>query len=481
MIKQSKVVLIAAISLVFLGFSHVSADTSASFETEFSEFNNAGSVQKSASYEIFDTFPTLADQVTKSSSFAVYEGGPGQYASSLPTCTSFAASPSSITAGGSSTLSWTTQDAISGSMDNGVGAIAIPGGSTVVSPVVTTTYVITLVRGEFSNSCTTTLTVGAPPLPLCTSFLATPTVVTTGASSILSWSVTGADSAVIDNGIGAIALPSSTVSVSPTTTTTYKLTATNTSGTDECSTLVTVVAGGGGGGGSGGSGGGGGGSGVGGCIGAGCTPDASGGGVIPPETTASEPIGGTEDEDAEDEPDEELTLEDFPPVQIDEPSEPSTEELIDDFAESLSELLEPVVPLESIMADIMVDFSKPGRTVAPDTRRPGDKDIPAELVEKHTAEKTPTIADEDAGSELFLTAEDFSADKIADTIVRISHRIYLRWPLVLMILLLLYIIIRQRSKISYFESELNLLKRKVARKRKSPSRKKSTSKTKRKK
>ena len=50
-----------------------------------------------------------------------------------------------------------------------------------------------------------------------------------GGSSTLSWSVTGATSVTIDNGIGSVALTGTTV-VSPTTDTTYTLTATNSAG-----------------------------------------------------------------------------------------------------------------------------------------------------------------------------------------------------------------------------------------------------------
>ena len=56
-----------------------------------------------------------------------------------PSCT-LTASPNSITKGGSSTLTWTTQDASSISINNGIGSFTAPNGSVGVSPAVTTTY-----------------------------------------------------------------------------------------------------------------------------------------------------------------------------------------------------------------------------------------------------------------------------------------------------------------------------------------------------
>ena len=63
---------------------------------------------------------------------------------------------------------------------------------------------------------------GQPQIP---SFTASPTTITAGQSSTLSWGfVLGASSAEIDNDVGGVATPGSTT-VSPTTTTTYTLTA----------------------------------------------------------------------------------------------------------------------------------------------------------------------------------------------------------------------------------------------------------------
>lgn len=77
--------------------------------------------------------------------------------------------------------------------------------------------------------------------PTITSFEATPSSMTEGSSSTLSWSVEGNEPITlsIDNEVGDVTTSSST-SVSPTATTTYTLTATNAAGSDTRTALVNV-------------------------------------------------------------------------------------------------------------------------------------------------------------------------------------------------------------------------------------------------
>ncbi|MEN8797124.1 MAG: lamin tail domain-containing protein [Akkermansiaceae bacterium] len=67
----------------------------------------------------------------------------------------------------------------------------------------------------------------ATPIPSVESFTASPSLIASGESTTLTWQITGADSAEINQGIGSIDATSGTLLVSPTTTTTYTLTATN--------------------------------------------------------------------------------------------------------------------------------------------------------------------------------------------------------------------------------------------------------------
>ena len=78
--------------------------------------------------------------------------------------------------------------------------------------------------------------------PPTVTFTATPSTITAGQSSTLAWTVTNATGATIDSGVGAVALPSGTRVVGPTTTTTYTLTATGAGGTTSRSVTVTVNA-----------------------------------------------------------------------------------------------------------------------------------------------------------------------------------------------------------------------------------------------
>jgi len=77
------------------------------------------------------------------------------------------------------------------------------------------------------------------PTPLIIhSFTASPPNITAGDSTTLNWSVTGADTLSIDQGIGMVT--GTSLTVSPATTTTYILTATNTAGSVSVPVTVTV-------------------------------------------------------------------------------------------------------------------------------------------------------------------------------------------------------------------------------------------------
>ena len=81
---------------------------------------------------------------------------------------------------------------------------------------------------------------GSPtPVPTISSFTASPTSITSGNSSTLSWSVSGATSLSINQGVGTVT--GSSRSVSPTATTTYALTATNSSGSSTATATVIVT------------------------------------------------------------------------------------------------------------------------------------------------------------------------------------------------------------------------------------------------
>jgi hypothetical protein len=75
--------------------------------------------------------------------------------------------------------------------------------------------------------------------PVIKSFTATPSSISAGGTSNLTWDIRGATAIIIDQGIG---VPASHYSqdVSPTVTTTYTLTAINSAGIDKATATVTV-------------------------------------------------------------------------------------------------------------------------------------------------------------------------------------------------------------------------------------------------
>ena len=153
----------------------------------------------------------------------------------LSSCT---ASPANISAGQSSTLSWTSTNADTVSISSGVGSAA-KSGSVAVNPAQTTTYIVTAAGGGASTTCAITVTVGA--LPVIANFTANPATISTGQSSTLQWSVQNSTSVSISS-IGTVQA-SGTRSVSPTVTTVYTLTATNAAGSAAGTATVTVGSG----------------------------------------------------------------------------------------------------------------------------------------------------------------------------------------------------------------------------------------------
>ena len=154
-----------------------------------------------------------------------------------PTIDSFGASPSTIDEGQSATLSWTTTNATSCTINGS--AVAVDG-STTVSPTSTTTYTLTATGagGSVSQNVTVTVNEVTPP-PTIDSFSASPATIDEGQSATLSWATTNATSCTING--SAVAVDGST-SVSPTVTTTYTLTATGDGGTVSQNVTVTVNA-----------------------------------------------------------------------------------------------------------------------------------------------------------------------------------------------------------------------------------------------
>jgi len=174
-------------------------------------------------------------------------------AAGLPAIMSFAASPSSISPGGTSTLSWEVANANTVSIDGGIGSVALSG-TRAVAPVATTTY--TLMATNATGSVTATAQVlvsgtgagGAAGAPIINYFTADPETVSPGGDSTLSWSVSNADTVTISTATESVMVGSSgSIIARLTATTTFTLTATNASGGVTKTAIVSVGAGGSGG------------------------------------------------------------------------------------------------------------------------------------------------------------------------------------------------------------------------------------------
>jgi hypothetical protein len=175
-----------------------------------------------------------------------YPGGPITITgpSQLPAINSFNASPASISAGESSSLSWTVTGATKVSIDQGIGNVALTG-TRGVAPVATTIYTLTASSSAGSVTATTQVIVTAAPpptptsLPVINSFTASPSDISLGGSTSLSWNVSNTTSVTIDNGVGVVGSSGSTI-VLPTATTIFTLTASNAAGNDTATALVIV-------------------------------------------------------------------------------------------------------------------------------------------------------------------------------------------------------------------------------------------------
>jgi hypothetical protein len=158
-------------------------------------------------------------------------------APSKPVIKSFKASPASISVGQTSSLVWEVSGATSLSINQNIGVVTGTN-SRDLSPTVTKTYTLTATNALGSTTAKATITVQPVVVekPLISSFSASPASISPGQSSTLSWTVTGADSLSLNQGIGTVS--GSSHRVSPLVSTTYLLTATNAAGSSTASVTV---------------------------------------------------------------------------------------------------------------------------------------------------------------------------------------------------------------------------------------------------
>jgi phospholipase C len=154
----------------------------------------------------------------------------------VPTLT-LTAQPGSIIAGQNSTLTWSSKNAITVTIDHGVGGVAVTSGTVNVSPAATTTYTATATGPGGSITATATVTVQQQ---LGITLTAAPTSIASGQSSTLMWASQQATSVSIDQGIGTVNLSGSTT-VRPAQTTNYTATAKDAGGNTKTATATVTL------------------------------------------------------------------------------------------------------------------------------------------------------------------------------------------------------------------------------------------------
>lgn len=148
----------------------------------------------------------------------------------------FRAEPGTVAPGELVTITWDVEGADEVEI-SGIGVVGSSGQSSL--PISeTTVFTLTARAGDQTVSESQTVQVADQALPKIINFSAAPSTIDSGQTSILSWQVEGADSVQI-SGIGTVAA-SGSMSVQPTSTASYTLTATNEVGDASSVTTVSV-------------------------------------------------------------------------------------------------------------------------------------------------------------------------------------------------------------------------------------------------
>jgi ferredoxin-NADP reductase len=164
-------------------------------------------------------------------------------AKTAPTLT-FGANATAVTVGGSVTLSWTAAGTspVTCTAEGGWSGGKATSGNQVVSPTSTTTYKLTCANSAGTVTKSVTVTVSAAPVAPTANLSVSSSSIVSGQSTTLSWN-TGGSGPITCNATGGWSgskgASGSTV-VSPTSTTTYILTCSNSVGTSTKSVTVTV-------------------------------------------------------------------------------------------------------------------------------------------------------------------------------------------------------------------------------------------------
>jgi hypothetical protein len=156
----------------------------------------------------------------------------------FPSCNIFVGD-NTLTRGQSTRLTWTTANADNVSI-SGIGAVS-RNGSITVSPLTSTTYVLTAANTRGSVNCIVSITVISvvQNAPVCDAFTVSPSRINNSGTVTLSWNTTNATNVSINNGIGPVSVDGN-INVRVTDDTTFTLTASNAVDTVTCQASVDV-------------------------------------------------------------------------------------------------------------------------------------------------------------------------------------------------------------------------------------------------
>ena len=176
-----------------------------------------------------------------------------------PVIDNFAANPGLVKPDEYTMLSWSVTNAISVDIDQGIGNVARASGSKVISPGASRTYTLTATNSVGSVTRSTVINVipqsdnqpGAPAAiipsvmppsvpPILISFSAASPRIKIGSSSVLRWNVSNATAVTINGDVGSVS-PVGNMVVSPNSTRTYTLTATNSRWSTAKSIVINVI------------------------------------------------------------------------------------------------------------------------------------------------------------------------------------------------------------------------------------------------
>lgn len=146
----------------------------------------------------------------------------------------FQSDPRQIVTGQIATLSWRVLNADSVTI-SGIGAVPATGTRT-VTPSTTSTYVLTAKNAVSEESANTTVVISQAQFLSC---FASPATIKQGESATLSWQTDSTSGVTIAPGIGSVGANGS-ISVSPTTNTTYSLRTIGGALADSCTVTVGV-------------------------------------------------------------------------------------------------------------------------------------------------------------------------------------------------------------------------------------------------